>query len=103
MNLRTLTYLVDPSFPVMADRIAAAGKVLSSMKSALRDAGYTVQGMRLASTPFPLIVGGDAAKVVSFAQDLEAACFVNEIDYAAIGPAAPPDRGGLAPIAPHAT
>ncbi|HLE28794.1 MAG TPA: DUF711 family protein [Anaerolineales bacterium] len=102
MNIRTLTYLVDPSFPVMADRIAAAGKVLSSMKSALRDAGYTVQVMRLASTPFPLIVGGDAAKVVSFAQDLEAACFVNEIDYAAIGPARPGDAPELFTVIPEA-
>ncbi len=102
MNIRTLTYFVDPSFPVVADRMAAAGRVLSSMKSALKDAGYSVQMLRLASTPFPQVVGGDAARVVAFAQDLEAACFVNEIDYAALGPARPHDPPELCAAIPDA-
>ncbi len=90
MNIRTLTYFVDPLYPVATDRINAAGKVLAGLKLAFQDAGYTVQMARLASIPFPRVVN-DPRKVVAFAQDLEAAIFVNEIDYAAIGPARPND------------
>jgi hypothetical protein len=90
MNLRTLTYFVDPGFPVAIERINAAGKTLAGLKAAFKDAGYTVQMLRLASTPFPRVVG-DPHKVVAFAQDLEAAIFINEIDYATLGPARPSD------------
>jgi hypothetical protein len=102
MNIRTLTYFVDPSFPVVAERVAAAGNVLAEIKSALEDAGYEVQTVRLASAPFPKVLEGDASQVVSFAQDIEAACFVNKIDMATIGPARPVDAPGFFHAIPDA-
>jgi uncharacterized protein (UPF0210 family) len=100
MNIRTITYFTDPGYPIVADRVATAGKVTAEIRAALKDAGYAVQSTRLAVPPFPKVLAGDASKVVAFAQDLEAACFVNKIDYATLGPARPtdaPDFGARLP------
>ena len=82
MNIRTITCFADPGYPVADERLAAAGQAAADLRSALRDAGYTVQTVRLAITPFPRALGGDAARVTQLALDLEAACFVHKIDYA---------------------
>jgi uncharacterized protein (UPF0210 family) len=87
MNIRTVTYFLDPGYPLADDRFAVAGQAASEVKTALIDAGYTVQTTRLAMTPFGRVVGGDASRVQQLALDLEAACFVHKIDYATLGPA----------------
>ncbi len=91
MNIRAITYFVDPAFPLSEERLRAAGKVTSEIKTALQDAGYAVQTVRLALPPFSRVLAGDAGKVVRLAQDLEAACFINKIDAASLGPARPTD------------
>lgn len=91
MNIRAITYFVDPAFPLSEERLRAAGKVTSEIKTALQDAGYAVQTVRLALPPFSRVLAGDAGKVVRLAQDLEAACFINKIDVASLGPARPTD------------
>ncbi|MBI3361385.1 MAG: DUF711 family protein, partial [Chloroflexi bacterium] len=82
MNIRTITYFANPSFPVSAERLAAAGRATSEVKWALEDNGYTVQTVRLAGPPFAALLEGDAGKLVQYALDIEAACFVNKIDTA---------------------
>jgi uncharacterized protein (UPF0210 family) len=61
----------------------------------LEDSGYEVQTIRLA-TPPPGEMGSPvpADELISLAKQLEAECFVHEIDYASIGPAIPgrPER-----------
>ncbi len=95
MNIRTITCFADPGFPVDDERLAAAGQAAAEIRAALEEAGYTVQTVRLAITPFPQVLGqsgqGDAGQVTQLALDLEAACFVNKIDYATLGPARPSD------------
>lgn len=91
MNIRTITYFVNPSSPVSVERLAGAGRATAEIKAALEGGGYAVQTIRLAAPPFPTLLEGDAGKVVQFAQDLEAACFVNKIDVATLGPARPAD------------
>jgi len=91
MNIRTITYFADLALPIPDDRIATAGRFVAEMKQALGDAGYSVQTTRLAGPPFPTVIEAETKKVVQFAQDLEAACFIHQIDYAAIGPARPGD------------
>lgn len=94
MHIRTITYFLDLPFPITDDRFEAAGHAVNEVRAALGEAGYTVQTTRLASAPFPRVVGGDAGRVKQLALDLEAACFVHKIDFATLGPARPGD--GLA-------
>jgi uncharacterized protein (UPF0210 family) len=91
MHIRTVTYFLEPGFPLAEDRIADAGRVTSEVKDALAEAGYTVQSVRLATSPFPRVLNGDPSRLKQLALDLEAACFVHKIDYAAVGPARPGD------------
>lgn len=91
MNIRTVTYFLDPGLPLADERFAAAGRAVSEVKAALVEAGYTVQTTRLAITPFPRVLGGDASRVQQLALDLETACFVHKLDYATLGPARPSD------------
>lgn len=91
MNIRTITYFVDPSFPIADERLAAAGRAALEIRAALESAGYTVQTMRLATPPFPRVAGGNLGNAHKFALDLEAACFIHQFDYAALGPARPAD------------
>ncbi len=90
MNIRTITYFLDPHYPLAQERLANAGAAVAEIKASLQAAGYTVQTTRLACDPFPKILG-DARKAVQFALDLEAACFVNQFDYASLGPVRPSD------------
>jgi uncharacterized protein len=86
MEIRTITYMDNPGNPASAEKMAAAGRHIGAIRSALKDAGYKVQSARFAAPPFPLSVGS-ADKVIAYAQSLEDACFVQQIDYASIGPA----------------
>jgi uncharacterized protein (UPF0210 family) len=102
MHIRTITYFLDPSFPIADDRFVAAGRAVGEVRAALVEAGYTVQTTRLASAPFPRVAGGDASKVQQLALDLEAACFVHKIDYATLGPARPGDGPAMYHAIPEA-
>ena len=61
-----------------------------------------MQTVRFALPPFAPVVGGDAARVVPLALQLEEACAAHAIDYATIGPALPQDDGDLAGAIPEA-
>jgi uncharacterized protein (UPF0210 family) len=91
MNIRTVTCLIDPGFPIIDERVEGAGRAAAEIRDALAEAGYTVQTVRLATPPFPRVLDGTAGHVEQLALDLEAACFVHKIDYAALGPARPGD------------
>jgi uncharacterized protein (UPF0210 family) len=102
MDIRTVTYFLEPGFPLADDRFADAGHAASEVKSALTEAGYTVQSVRLAISPFPRVINGDPARLKQLALDLEAACFVHKIDYAALGPARPSDGAAMYQAIPAA-
>ena len=87
MNIRAITYFLDASFPLSEERLRVAGAAMAEIKGALENAGYAVQTVRVALPPFSRVLAGDASKVVRLAQDLEAACFINKIDAASLGPA----------------
>jgi uncharacterized protein len=92
MHIRTVTYFLDPGFPLLDERFGAAGHAVSEIKAALVEAGYSVQTTRLALPPVSRVLGpGNPERVVQLALDLEAACFVHKLDYAALGPARPGD------------
>ena len=102
MDIRTVTYFLDPGYPLADDRIADAGQFSSAVKAALAEAGYTVQTLRLAITPFPRVLNGDPSRLKALALDLEAACFVHKLDYAALGPARPADGPAMYQAIPEA-
>jgi uncharacterized protein len=102
MRIRTITYFLDPGYPVEDDRFAAASRRTGEMREALAEAGYTVQTVRVATTPFPRALAGNASQVVQLALDLEAACFVHKIEYASLGPARPADGPAFYEAIPEA-
>lgn len=99
MNIRALTGFVDPGWPLVPERIGAMVECLQMMKAGLLEAGYEVQTLRLATPP-----PAEMAKAVApeerldFARKFEAECFVQGIDYAALGPALPEELEGIEAI-----
>jgi uncharacterized protein (UPF0210 family) len=90
MRIRAITGFVDPGWPLEPRRIQDLAAGLKSCRQMLIDVGFEVQTLRLA-TPPPGEMGHPVllADRPEFARQLEAECFVSEIDYAAIGPALP--------------
>jgi uncharacterized protein (UPF0210 family) len=57
MKIRSITYFCNPKYPLDEKVLRKAGKFLASAKSAYEAAGYEVQTVRLATLPFPKILG----------------------------------------------
>ncbi len=85
MKIRSITYFLNATYPLQSADFDAAKTVVSQAKSAVEAAGYEVQTTRLATQPFTEIEGLTPDEVVTFAQDLEAKCFVAGINYGTIG------------------
>jgi uncharacterized protein (UPF0210 family) len=101
MKLRTLTVFIDPGWPVLEERIAAAGQFAAGAKAAFEEAGLEVQTIRLATPPFPELLGPDnATQAVQLAQDLEAAAFVTGIEFISLGPVGPEGDAAFVEIIP---
>lgn len=101
MNIRSITYFDALGFPLDKTRLGAAGKFLAEARAAFEDAGFTVQSTRLALPPLAkTFADASSGKAVKYAQDLEAACFVHSIDYAALGVARPADAASYFEIIP---
>jgi uncharacterized protein (UPF0210 family) len=67
-----------------------AGKFLSEARAACEASGYQVQSTRLATVPFPQILGADRiAETPRLAEQMEAAIQAAGIANAALGPAQP--------------
>jgi uncharacterized protein (UPF0210 family) len=99
MNIRALTGFLDPGWPVEARGIASMASCLMEARKALQDAGYPVQTLRIA-TPPPSAMERPvpAADRAELARQLEAQCFVQGLDYAAIGPTKPDEIDAYAAI-----
>jgi len=93
MRIRSLTYFCDPGWPLQQDRLGAAGNFLAQAKSAYESGGYEVQTTRLATIPFPAMLGGyRLAQLPELAAQLEAGIRSVGINYASLGPASPEYR-----------
>jgi uncharacterized protein (UPF0210 family) len=99
MNVRALTGFLDPGWPIDPRRVASLAEALQASRRALQDAGYVVQTLRIATPP-----PSEMERPVppfdrpDLARQLEAQCFVNGLDYAAIGPALPDELPAYAII-----
>ena len=57
MKIRSITYLCNPQYPLEEKVLQRAGQFLTEAKFAYEAAGYEVQTTRLATIPFPELLG----------------------------------------------
>ncbi len=102
MKIRSITYFCNPGWPLDEKKLQAAGAFLSEAKGKFEAAGYEVQSRRLATIPFPIMLGADkVSETPRLAAELNLLLPKLGIDYAALGPAMPaiPDSYGVLPSA----
>lgn len=88
MKIRSITYFCNPQYPLDEKVLQEAGNFLSKAKSAYEAAGYEVQTVRLATIPFPQLLGEEnihllpefTGRIADMAQRLG-------IGYVSLGPA----------------
>ena len=90
MKIRSITYFCNPQYPLDEKVLQEAGNFLSEAKSVYEAAGYEVQTVRLATIPFPQLLGEEnihllpefTGRIADTAQRLG-------IGYVSLGPALP--------------
>ncbi|MBI3158967.1 MAG: DUF711 family protein [Chloroflexi bacterium] len=88
MKIRSITYFLNPRWPLVDERLAAAGVFIATARPAVQAAGYEVQTARLATVPFPeLLERWSTEEAVRLAVALEAAAAAQGYNYPALGPA----------------
>ena len=87
MKIRSITYFINPGWPLDESKLRKAGEFLAHATAAYASAGYEVQTTRLATTPFPKILNGIVEETPLFAQKMSAMLKQIGVVYAALGPA----------------
>ena len=91
MEIRTITLFDEFTGSIPEKRLATLGETGAAVCQSLREEGYTVQTVRLALGSVPSLAGGDPARVVPLAREIEASCRTVGIDYVSIGLVCPLD------------
>jgi uncharacterized protein (UPF0210 family) len=90
MKIRSITYFCNPTYPLDENILKKAGQFLASAKSAYEAAGYEVQTTRLATVPFPQMLGEkNINNLPQLVEELARVIQQAGIAYAALGPALP--------------
>jgi uncharacterized protein (UPF0210 family) len=90
MIIRSITYFLDPGWPIDRKALERAGKFVQEAHAAYEAAGYQVQSHRLATIPFPhLLPDGHLGRLLELAQALEQAAGEQGFAYVSVGPALP--------------
>lgn len=90
MKIRSITYFCNPKYPLDEKVIHKAGKFLSNAKAAYEAAGYEVQTVRLATVPFPKILGAENIhKLPEYTSQIADLAQQNDIKYISLGHAVP--------------
>lgn len=90
MKIRSITYFCNPKYPLEEKILQTAGTFLTEARSAYEAGGYEVQTVRVATTPFPKLLGEEnidrlpalIGQVAEIAKQLD-------IGYFSLGPALP--------------
>ena len=90
MKIRSITYFVNPQWPLNKVTLAAAAEFSQTARQLFETAGFEVQTTRLATVPFPqLSHPARADLIVEIAQAIEMSVCTAGFDYVSIGPALP--------------
>ena len=90
MKIRSITYFDSINWPFDRDQVQTSGKFIEAAKDEYQEQGFEVQTTRLASVPFPTILGETGIdQAVEYAVSLEEEMLNSGFDYASIGPAVP--------------
>ena len=90
MKIRSITYFCNPKYPLDEKVIQAAGEFLAKAKSAYEAAGYEVQTIRLATIPFPKLLGEKRInELPKLVEQLEKLIQQIGVGYLSLGPALP--------------
>lgn len=90
MKIRSITCFCNPGWPLAESKIRQTGHFLATAKAAYQDAGYEVQTLRLATTPFASILNAATIHATPLlARELSALLPETGIDYVSLGPALP--------------
>jgi uncharacterized protein len=89
MKIRSITYFCNPQYPLDEKILQKAGTFLSKAKSAYEAAGYEVQTTRLATIPFPQLLGGENSKLPELTRQIDTIAQGLGIGYISLGAALP--------------
>ena len=90
MKIRSITYFCNPTYPLDENILQKAGQFLTKAKSAYEAAGYEVQTTRLATVPFPQLLGeAEINNLPQLVEELSRVIQQAGIAYASLGPALP--------------
>ena len=90
MKIRSITYFCNPKYPLEEQILQRAGQFLAEAKSAYEAEGYEVQTTRLATIPFPELLGEKNIHALpELANHLASAIQEVGVAYASLGPALP--------------
>jgi uncharacterized protein (UPF0210 family) len=101
MKIRSITYFLNPGWPLDENKLKLAGRFLNEAKSAFEIAGYEVQTTRLATKPFPQLLNNNIDETPRLAEAIENLMPTIGVEYASLGPASP-DLPGSYEIIPEA-
>lgn len=88
MKIRSITYFCNPKYPLEEKILQKAGKFLAEARSAYEAAGYEVQTVRLATIPFPKLLGEENIdKLPALTGQLAEITAHLDIEYFSLGPA----------------
>ncbi len=90
MKIRSITYFCNPKYPLDEKVLQKAGIFLTEAKSAYEAAGYEVQTVRLATIPFPKLLGEEnISKLPEMTSLIDIIAQELKIGYISLGPALP--------------
>jgi uncharacterized protein (UPF0210 family) len=90
MKIRSITYFCNPKYPLDEKVLQKAGQFLTEAKFAYEAAGYEVQTTRLATIPFPELLGEEnIGTLPAFTSQMDTIAQGLKIGYVSLGPAIP--------------
>jgi uncharacterized protein len=90
MKIRSITYFIDPTYPLDEQRLKVAGQFIQIAQTTFIEAGYEVQSARLATVPFSrLLPDGKPGGLATLAHELEISAAELGFAYVSLGPALP--------------
>lgn len=90
MKIRSITVFIDDPLRPGQEQLTDAGAFIAAARPRFEAAGYPVQTVRLATTPFPnWLPSLDPEQVIRLIQELEATVQALGYEYLSLGPADP--------------